>query len=206
MTAVLTQTFFQHALLAGTFIALASGLVGCFLVLRAQIFTGDALSHVAFTSALAAAANRRAARMTPRRPADDAGLIGRPTPQRAEVLEALAGCEEFVSTQVLYARLVQTGSRVGLSTVYRTLTALTEAGRADVVRDANGERLFRYRACGDHRHYLICRQCGLSLPVDSTAVEAWADHVAEISGFADVRHTVELTGTCATCLAARTAD
>ena len=53
---VLTQPFFQHALLSGTFIALACGLVGYFLVLRAQIFTGDALSHVAFTGAMAALA------------------------------------------------------------------------------------------------------------------------------------------------------
>lgn len=52
----LGQPFFQHALLAGTAIALAAGLVGYFLVLRAQIFTGDMLSHVAFTGAMAALA------------------------------------------------------------------------------------------------------------------------------------------------------
>ncbi|MFF2076159.1 metal ABC transporter permease [Kitasatospora sp. NPDC058162] len=56
MSSILQQAFFQHALLAGTFIALACGLVGYFLVLRAQIFTGDALSHVAFTGAMAALA------------------------------------------------------------------------------------------------------------------------------------------------------
>ncbi|MFE5581620.1 metal ABC transporter permease [Kitasatospora sp. NPDC056531] len=56
MSSVITQAFFQHALLAGAFIALACGLVGYFLVLRAQIFTGDALSHVAFTGAMAALA------------------------------------------------------------------------------------------------------------------------------------------------------
>ncbi|MFI9321594.1 metal ABC transporter permease [Kitasatospora aureofaciens] len=56
MSTVITQAFFQHAVLAGTFIALACGLVGYFLVLRAQIFTGDALSHVAFTGAMAALA------------------------------------------------------------------------------------------------------------------------------------------------------
>lgn len=48
--------FMVSALLAGTGIALACGLVGYFLVLRAQVFTGDALSHVAFTGALAALA------------------------------------------------------------------------------------------------------------------------------------------------------
>lgn len=46
--------FLLHAVLAGTAIAAASGLVGYFLVVRAQVFTGDALSHVAFTGALAA--------------------------------------------------------------------------------------------------------------------------------------------------------
>ena len=50
------QEFVRNALLAGTAIALASGLVGYFVVLRAQVFAGDALSHVAFTGALAAAA------------------------------------------------------------------------------------------------------------------------------------------------------
>lgn len=48
--------FFANALLAGSCIAIASGLIGWFVVLRGQVFAGDALSHVAFTGALAAAA------------------------------------------------------------------------------------------------------------------------------------------------------
>ncbi len=56
MISLLTTDFMRHALLAGTAIAAACGLVGYFLVLRAQVFTGDALSHVAFTGALAALA------------------------------------------------------------------------------------------------------------------------------------------------------
>jgi zinc/manganese transport system permease protein len=48
--------FVRNAFLAGTPIAVACGLVGYFVVLRAQVFAGDALSHVAFTGALAAAA------------------------------------------------------------------------------------------------------------------------------------------------------
>ncbi len=46
----------RNALIAGTFTGAACGLVGWFLVLRAQVFAGEALSHVAFTGALAAAA------------------------------------------------------------------------------------------------------------------------------------------------------
>ena len=51
-----SHPFIQHALLAGMSVAVLSGLVGYFVVLRSQVFAGDALSHVAYTGALAALA------------------------------------------------------------------------------------------------------------------------------------------------------
>jgi zinc/manganese transport system permease protein len=48
--------FMRNALITGTAVGLVCGLVGYFVVLRAQVFAGDALSHIAFTGALAAAA------------------------------------------------------------------------------------------------------------------------------------------------------
>jgi zinc/manganese transport system permease protein len=56
LTDMLSHPFMRNALLAGTAIALACGLVGYFLVLRSQIFSADALSHVSFTGALGALA------------------------------------------------------------------------------------------------------------------------------------------------------
>ena len=53
---MLAQEFMRNALVAGSVIGIACGLVGWFVVLRAQVFAGDALGHVAFTGALAAAA------------------------------------------------------------------------------------------------------------------------------------------------------
>jgi zinc/manganese transport system permease protein len=53
---MLSHPFMRYAFVAGTAVALAAGLIGYFLVLRAQVFTADALSHVAFTGALAALA------------------------------------------------------------------------------------------------------------------------------------------------------
>lgn len=50
-----THDFVRNAYLAGTFIALACGTVGWLVVLRAQVFAGDALSHVAFVGAIGAA-------------------------------------------------------------------------------------------------------------------------------------------------------
>jgi zinc/manganese transport system permease protein len=53
---MLGHEFMRNAYLAGTFVALACGVIGYFVVLRAQVFAGDALSHVAFAGALGAAA------------------------------------------------------------------------------------------------------------------------------------------------------
>jgi zinc/manganese transport system permease protein len=52
---MLAHEFVRNAYLAGTPLALACGLVGWFTVLRGQVFAGDALSHVAFVGAIAAA-------------------------------------------------------------------------------------------------------------------------------------------------------
>ena len=56
LATIFAHAFMRSAFLAGTAAALACGLVGYFAVLRGQVFTGDALSHVAFTGSLAALA------------------------------------------------------------------------------------------------------------------------------------------------------
>src|SRR5205807_6402908 len=53
-TLMFAHDFVRNAYLAGTFIALACGVVGWFVVLRGQLFAGDALTHVAFVGAIAA--------------------------------------------------------------------------------------------------------------------------------------------------------
>ncbi len=56
LAGLLSEPFLRYAFIAGAAIAAAAGLTGYFVVLRAEVFTGDALSHVAFTGALAALA------------------------------------------------------------------------------------------------------------------------------------------------------
>lgn len=56
LASMLSQPFVRNALVGGTAIAALSGLAGFFVVLRGQVFAGDALSHVAYAGALAALA------------------------------------------------------------------------------------------------------------------------------------------------------
>ena len=54
MTSMLAYDFMRNAFAAGGIVAIMSGLVGYFLVLRGQSFAGHALSHVGFTGATGA--------------------------------------------------------------------------------------------------------------------------------------------------------
>ncbi|MFF1820551.1 Fur family transcriptional regulator [Kribbella sp. NPDC058245] len=129
--------------------------------------------------------------------AADLGL--RRTWQRGAILEVLADCRDFVSASELHGLLSSAGESIGLTTVYRALRDLERGGHVDVVRDETGSRFFRQRPAAGHRHYLICRCCGLSRAVDTEVVERWAEGLMADSGFADVEHTLELVGVCAEC-------
>jgi Fur family ferric uptake transcriptional regulator len=116
------------------------------------------------------------------------------------LLAALKGCGGFASAQGLHAELVAGGSRIGLTTVYRQLHALERDGLVDVVRDEAGKRLHRLRTGAEHCHYLFCRACGRSVPVESEPVERWAAVVGPAAGFRDVDHVLELHGMCERCV------
>ena len=123
----------------------------------------------------------------------------RTTRQRTAVAEALGRVDGFTSAQQLHDLLRQAGEAVGLTTVYRHLQALAEAGEVDVLRTDDGESVYRRCAGADHHHHLVCRSCGATVEVTGPAVEAWADAVAAEHGFTDGSHTLEVFGTCRSC-------
>lgn len=122
----------------------------------------------------------------------------RNTWQREAVRDALVSNEGFVSAQSLHVQLRESGSSIGLATVYRALTDLSTEGDADSLQSPEGEVL--YRACTvGHHHHLICRRCGLTVEIAADDVEVWARRVASEHGFTDARHVVDVFGLCATC-------
>jgi len=127
----------------------------------------------------------------------------RMTKQRTAVLEALhAG--DFRSAQSWHDLLRHQGSTIGLATVYRTLTSLAEVGEVDAVVTESGETL--YRRCEqptEHHHHLRCRVCGKAVDIDVPEFEAWAAQFAGRHGYADIEHTVEITGVCSDCAGTR---
>lgn len=84
----------------------------------------------------------------------------RATRQRAAVAGILQRTTEFRSAQQIHAALEAEGTKVGLATVYRNLTALADSGQVDQVRSADGEILYRSCERVGHHHHIVCRGCG----------------------------------------------
>jgi Fur family transcriptional regulator, ferric uptake regulator len=86
---------------------------------------------------------------------------------------------------------------VGLATVYRTLTALADAGLLDSFT-REGEQAFRI--CGDaHHHHLVCETCSRVEEITGEEVERWVGEVAARRGYRVTGHRADIFGVCAAC-------
>jgi Fur family transcriptional regulator, ferric uptake regulator len=124
----------------------------------------------------------------------------RPTRQRLAVLGALAAERDDATAQEIHAALSDSGARVGLATVYRTLAALNECGAVDALSHHPGEVC--YRLCSEeHHHHLVCERCHRVVELRDCDLESWLAARAREHGFTISAHSLELTGTCADCSA-----
>lgn len=128
----------------------------------------------------------------------------RSTRQRSAISALLSDIDEFRSAQELHDELRKRGQGIGLTTVYRTLQSLADAGMVDVLRTDSGESVYRQCSSG-HHHHLVCRHCGRTVEVEGPTVEAWAETIAGEHGFTEVSHTLEIFGTCRDCVRDRVA-
>ena len=127
--------------------------------------------------------------------------VMRATRQRAAVSALLDRLEDFRSAQDIHEELRRVGDGIGLTTVYRTLQSLADAGEVDVLRTGSGEAVYRRCASAERHHHLVCRRCGATVEIEGPAVETWAQRIAEQHGFSDLSHTAEIFGLCRECSA-----
>jgi Fur family ferric uptake transcriptional regulator len=122
----------------------------------------------------------------------------RPTRQRLAVLGALAAEVNDATAQEIHSFLAGSGERVGLATVYRTLSALSDSGAVDALNHHAGEVC--YRLCSDdHHHHLVCERCHKVVELTDCDLDSWLAVRARRHGFTISGHTVEVSGVCADC-------
>ena len=124
----------------------------------------------------------------------------RATRQRTAVSAVLDSVGDFRSAQELHDLLKQRGDAVGLTTVYRTLQSLAEAGEVDVLRTSDGESVYR-RCSRGHHHHLVCSSCQSVVELGDCELTPWLDRVAADHGFVATAHRLDVAGLCAACRA-----
>lgn len=124
------------------------------------------------------------------------------TKGRRIVIAALAGADGPRSAAELHLEL---GQKVPLSSLYRSLAVLEDAGV--VVPHFGAKGLTRYELAEwltGHHHHVICVVCGavedIDIPFSHEAqVRQLVNEMGALIGFTPIDHTLEIEGRCARC-------
>jgi Fe2+ or Zn2+ uptake regulation protein len=122
------------------------------------------------------------------------------TAQREGLVAALERARKPLSTAEIVA--AHTGPQ---SSVYRNLSVLEHAGVVRrVITEGEFARFELAEELTEHHHHLICSNCGKVEdvripPALETTMDRTLDRLARRSGFAKVRHRLDLIGTCRAC-------
>ena len=118
---------------------------------------------------------------------------------QAEVLAVLRSSRAPMSAYEMLGYLREGNPRLAPPTIYRALAALTNRGSVHRLESLNA-----FIACQRNRHreasiLSICNDCGGVEENVSDDLLKTLSGIAGKSGFAPVRHVIEIHGQCATC-------
>lgn len=94
---------------------------------------------------------------------------------------------------------------IPLSSLYRSLSVLLDAGVLTAEHDSEGVMRFELAEwLAGHHHHLICSSCGIAIDVmphdeQEHAIEQLVEQMAAAAGFAVTGHRFEIEGRCQSC-------
>lgn len=130
-----------------------------------------------------------------------AGL--RRTAQRDLILDIFLSTEDHLTSEALYGLVRKRDETVGLTTVYRTLKLLTDAGLAREVRFGDNKTYYEHHYNHEHHDHMICTECGKVIEFFSPEIESLQDEMAGKFGFKPTHHSLRMWGLCSDCQMAK---
>ena len=124
------------------------------------------------------------------------------TQGRRDTVEALAKMHGPRTAAEIHDEV---GSTVPLSSLYRSLSVLTEANVLSAQHGSDGVIRFELAEWfTGHHHHLVCTSCGTVVDVTPTidqerAMEQLVENMAQEAGFDVSGHRFEIEGTCRSC-------
>lgn len=119
------------------------------------------------------------------------------TQNRKLILEVLEETQEPMTADEIFLQTRQY-HELNFSTVYRTLSTLTEKGIALKNIGGDGKSYFQINN-NKHSHYIMCSECRKRIPIDGCPLEDMAEKLGKNTGFHITGHNLEFIGECPEC-------
>jgi Fur family transcriptional regulator, ferric uptake regulator len=119
------------------------------------------------------------------------------------VVDAFLSAHDHMGLEDILEKVRVKNPSVGMTTVYRTMKLLEEAGLAQARDFGSGETLYEISLGRPHHDHLVCETCGRIIEFVSEEIESQQEKVAAKHGFELRRHRHELFGVCDKCRRAR---
>jgi len=118
-------------------------------------------------------------------------------PRRA-ILQVLAEASDHLKVAEVHRRALVIDPKIGLASVYRTMSLLERLG---LVRHVHIDHRHRHYAPtdDDHGHHLVCNGCGRVVEFSDCQVDNLAKTLARRTRFVIEGHSIELYGRCPDC-------
>ena len=121
------------------------------------------------------------------------------TKHRSMLLMILDNASNPLSAEEIFLKMKEEGSKINLSTVYRTMEAMAENDLVikTAFMDDNRSR-YEYNRM-EHKHRLVCTGCSRMVSIDGCPVEGYAASLCSQKGFELTGHRLEIYGICPEC-------
>ena len=121
------------------------------------------------------------------------------TRQREVVVESFLRTDGHLSTDELYQLVKKKDQKVGFTTVFRTLKALTHCGLARETDLSDGRTRFEHLHNRPHHHHIVCLECSRTIEFLSPELEQLQEQIVSRYQFKSVRHQLQIFGVCQDC-------
>jgi len=124
------------------------------------------------------------------------------TPQRYAVLKAIASSQDHLTPDAIYEKARVSRPDIGLITVYRTLSLLSDLKLVCRVHAPDGCRGYMMRRPEEHHHHVICSGCDRVADFSGCGLAVLEQALSDQTGFDISGHLLEFYGRCPECRAA----
>ena len=103
-----------------------------------------------------------------------------------------------LTPQELYRCLLKNKTKVGLTSIYRSLDLFESLGI--VFKIVNGSNV-KYKLCEleYHHHHIVCKICGHVVELNFCDISKWSRKVMESTGYQVTDHQLNFSGLCKDC-------